>query len=535
MGPWRPTADQSLVFNPYSWTNVTNTVFLSQPVDTGFSYATASVEHDDLNSAQDNVLIVKEFLNKFPERGNNIFYIASESYGGHYIPQWTLLLFDEPEFQNTFKGFLLGNPFTGLASGDIAMALTFWGLQIVPYPTWDEFTRMGCDQFTNNYLAYSKDCWSVMNVLFDLPGDLNPYALTYPTCVNSTGGFNQARRMKQVFEKIRKAYLEFANLRRSSFEEARSKSKEDRLTSTVDADIASIKLRDASASAKGVSRKPNAAPAGADELGPERINYDPCTEDYAGLYLNAADVREALHTTQSPQPWAMCSDLVYDDWPIADFIADTTPLYTEIIKSPKRSPDFKMLIFSGDVDGICATVGTQSWIYSVIDNESTNLSSPSLNSVHSMWRPYMVSGQQAGYITQFQDALTFATVHSAGHEVPGYQPRRAFYLYQMFLNGSAFHLDSMSSSAVGTASDTGSQYLLWFSVTTVFMVAAATVVCFQSRIQGYLSPISRDYNLVDTRDTAAAMDAQDEEEEIHFNPLARNAAPEPEDIDQIRV
>ena len=218
-----------------------------------------------------------------------------------------------------------------------------------------------------------------------------------------------------------------------------------------------------------------------------------------------------------------------------DFIADTTPLYTEIVNSPKRSADFKMLVFSGDADGICATVGTQSWIFSVIDQESTNLSSPTLKSVHEMWRPYTVSGQQAGYITQFQESITFATVHSAGHEVPLYQPRRAFYMYKMFLNGSAFFFDYASSSTMGSSSDTGSQYSIWISVTAVFIVAATIVVCFQSKIQSYLSPLSQAYNLVDTRDTMGANDALDDEEESQFNPLSHNAASEPEDIDQIRV
>ena len=217
-----------------------------------------------------------------------------------------------------------------------------------------------------------------------------------------------------------------------------------------------------------------------------------------------------------------------------DYATDTIPLYTEIIQSPKRSPDFKMLIISGDVDGICATVGTQSWIYSVINDQSTNLSSPGLSSVYTMWRPYFVAGQQAGYITQFHDSLTFATVHSAGHEVPLYQPRRAYYLFKMFVNGSIFHFDSVSSAS--TSPSTWSQYTLWISVTSAFIITVMIVVYFKSSIQNFMRPRSREYNLVETRERGGTSYAQDDDEvEVQFNPLSLASAPDSEEIDQIRV
>lgn len=37
--------------------------------------------------------------------------------------------------------------------------------------------------------------------------------------------------------------------------------------------------------------------------------------------------------------------------------------------------------------------------------------------------------------TEVYDGLTFATVRGAGHEVPLFQPRRAFILFQSFLGG----------------------------------------------------------------------------------------------------
>jgi hypothetical protein len=58
----------------------------------------------DFTCASDNVEIVRSFFAKYPERRGSPFYIASESYGGHYIPEWTLQLFDAPDLLPYFKG-----------------------------------------------------------------------------------------------------------------------------------------------------------------------------------------------------------------------------------------------------------------------------------------------------------------------------------------------------------------------------------------------------------------------------------------------
>ncbi len=129
----------SLVSNPYSWTKLASLVFLEQPVGVGFSYGTDEEElltFNDYRAAVDNILAIKAFFRKFPERANQPFYIASESYGGHFIPQWTLQVLEDESLRSRFKGMLVGNPFTSYASGSVAMAHVMWGLQMVPAPLW---------------------------------------------------------------------------------------------------------------------------------------------------------------------------------------------------------------------------------------------------------------------------------------------------------------------------------------------------------------------------------------------------------------
>jgi hypothetical protein len=530
-------------------------VFLSQPVDVGFSYSTEGQTYNDANSAVDNVLIVKEFFKKFPERAGNDFYLASESYGGHYIPQWTLLLFEEPQYSSTFKGYLVGNPYTGFGSGDIAWANTLWGLQLVPYPTYAAFLLHRCAKWTNDPWSYTPECYFHLNNVLDMSGKLNPYALTYPTCPSGSSLKKQGQQMQKLTHKVRQHLTDASTSpQQSSFDQLRAKG------------VSTKHLQGSPRSSKRVS---NAfVPLLPDEVGDERIQYDACTESYIEGYLNAPDVREALHATESTHLWSECSDpvryrqytcrthtesfdhtycmhctilQVFQTWPIADYYADTIPSYTEIFNSPKRSKDFRMMVFSGDVDGICATWGTQSWVYDIVRkdpmmNVSTlGSSSPGISSVRAMWRPYSVSGQQAGYVTRFEDNLAFATVHSAGHEVPGYQPRRALALYNMFLNGSVF--DSQPYAPSEQSSDSVSWYnadsLMWLAVAVVFTTTAVITVLLRSKIRSALNSVNT-YNLVETSEATenpVVSKEYVEEEDVVYE---LNPRPD-EDPEQIRV
>jgi hypothetical protein len=59
-------------------------------------------------ASKDNLLAIKAFFRKFPERSGSSFYLASESYGGHYVPQWTLQVLNDADARRNFKGYLLG-------------------------------------------------------------------------------------------------------------------------------------------------------------------------------------------------------------------------------------------------------------------------------------------------------------------------------------------------------------------------------------------------------------------------------------------
>ncbi|XP_010531651.1 PREDICTED: serine carboxypeptidase-like 29, partial [Tarenaya hassleriana] len=91
IGPFHIKPDgKTLYLNPYSWNQVANVLFLDMPVGVGFSYSNTSSDlltNGDKRTAQDSLKFLLKWLDRFPKYKERDFYIAGESYGGHYIPQ----------------------------------------------------------------------------------------------------------------------------------------------------------------------------------------------------------------------------------------------------------------------------------------------------------------------------------------------------------------------------------------------------------------------------------------------------------------
>lgn len=144
----------------------------------------------------------------------------------------------------------------------------------------------------------------------------------------------------------------------------------------------------------------------------KKNGYDPCGQHYVRNYLNLPQVHKALHAnTNLPNPWESCSDLDWKDSPSSMF-----PIYNRLLASGLR-----ILLYSGDVDAVVSVTSTR---YSI---SAMNLT------VIKPWHFWHDDTKEvAGYMVVY-DGLTFATVRGAGHQVPQFQPRRAFALLNMFL------------------------------------------------------------------------------------------------------
>jgi len=380
-GPFRPDQDGNLNINPWRWNKIANMVFLEQPVGVGYSYSDNKDDYKigDSQAAKDNLQTILQIIERFPQYSKSPLFITSESYGGHYMPTLAdeIVSYNEQnENKLNFKGFAVGNPYTDYYSGVGAEMETYWGKQLLPKPSWDKYVANGClnaEQQLNNSV-----CSSFILDFMKKVGNLNPYALDYPVCVSS----QQIMMTEMIYETIKYD----------------SKGDTELLTAFVSV-FDSI---------------------------PKNGEYEPCEDNYASEYLNDPAVKSAMHV-KSDIEWEECSRTVKYEY--LDKMLPMEHYYNKLLNSVSDK-DLRILVYSGDDDSVCGTIGTQKWLWTLGYQVKAD----------EYWKVWKVDGQTAGYITQFDTPfskdprLTFATVHFAGHEVPTYKPKEAFYLFKAYLD-----------------------------------------------------------------------------------------------------
>ncbi|KAG0503152.1 hypothetical protein HPP92_003224 [Vanilla planifolia] len=120
IGPFRIHPDgRTLFINVYAWNNAANVLFLESPAGVGFSYSNTSSDLytvGDNRTAIDSYNFLVNWFERFPQYKHREFYIAGESYAGHYIPQLSQIVYrrnigvENPCIN--FKGFMVGNGVT---------------------------------------------------------------------------------------------------------------------------------------------------------------------------------------------------------------------------------------------------------------------------------------------------------------------------------------------------------------------------------------------------------------------------------------
>lgn len=79
---------KNVTWNPYSWNENFNILFVEQPVGTGFSYQDVGEPKVDRSwqAGEDLYAFFQVFFSRFPEYADAKFHMAGESYGGTYVP-----------------------------------------------------------------------------------------------------------------------------------------------------------------------------------------------------------------------------------------------------------------------------------------------------------------------------------------------------------------------------------------------------------------------------------------------------------------
>ncbi|ETO00109.1 hypothetical protein RFI_37350, partial [Reticulomyxa filosa] len=412
----------------------------------GFSYAENPAETGDSQAAIDNYNFIRGWLQTFTNYQTNNFYITSESYGGHYMPTLAKQIVEGNDQGNTpqinFKGLFfyycyyditsaiciwcvfVGNPYTDPNENAKGMYDTWYGHQLVSYPSWYQW-YLKCDDGDTGGAA----CDEALTTLNEEVDGLDPYALDYPVCNNV---LNQLSDRGITFDKSRFCiYYVFVvddggNCNRYWF---LKKVVRDMLGRPLPKQYEQIaqKHDDYSAKISTMTKEEQTKALKSGEF-PDP-SYEQCAQAYATEYLNRPDVQEAIHVEQHVI-WTDCSDTL--NYNRSDGSNPMEPIWQWLVSNS----NLRMTIVSGDDDSVCGmfiiisfdktvffkksgTIGTQSWIW--------NLGYPAYPKVN--WQAWQVNNQVAGYYTAFntstQASFCFVTVHSAGHMIPQTQPERS--------------------------------------------------------------------------------------------------------------
>ena len=110
-GPYRLGPNLTILSNPYSWNNDADLLMLDQPIGTGYSnYSDISrTPLDEKGIVKDLMVFFEKFLESHEYYRKRDFYIASHSYGGHYVPYLTDYLLKINYNELNLKGVIIGN------------------------------------------------------------------------------------------------------------------------------------------------------------------------------------------------------------------------------------------------------------------------------------------------------------------------------------------------------------------------------------------------------------------------------------------
>ena len=158
----------------------------------------------------------------------------------------------------------------------------------------------------------------------------------------------------------------------------------------------------------------------------KKVKYNPCVDKFTEKYLNKKSVQKSLNVTSKRRiKWEACSNKI--KYSMANQWLSTVP-YIDSHLGGVGPEDLRVMIMSGTNDSICGTVGTQNWISTLKNIRKTK----------DEWKQYFVDSQPSGYIAKYKGKkgkkFDFVTVNGAGHEVPEYKPKEAFYVVKKFLD-----------------------------------------------------------------------------------------------------
>ncbi|KAB1206299.1 Serine carboxypeptidase-like 35 [Morella rubra] len=287
-----------LHLNKFSWNEVANMLFLEAPVGVGFSYTNNSKDLHMLGdrvTAEDSYAFLVGWFKRFPSFKSHDFYLAGESYAGHYVPQLSKIINEKNKgaSKNSYinlKGFMIGNAAINDPTDSRGMFEYAWSHAIISDQLYSDIVKE-CDFESENQTI---NCATYIKAFLEEYSEIDIYNIYTPVCLTSDG--------ETAFSKL----------------------------------LAAPRLL----TQHSLWHK---LPSG----------YDPCTEDYVEKYFNREDVQKALHAnvTKLSYPYTPCSGVI-QGW--RDYSDTVLPVIQNLLNAGLR-----VWIYSGDTDGRVPVTSTR--------------------------------------------------------------------------------------------------------------------------------------------------------------------------------
>lgn len=301
VGPFRVNSDgASVALNKHAWNKEANLLFVESPAGVGFSYSNTSSDYakfGDTQTALDAYAFLVGWFDRFPQYKTHDFYIAGESYAGHYVPQlaYLILQMNDASPSNTqirLKGILIGNALVDDALDMSGLVDYAWSHAIVS----DSFYRNVSQACNFALTSWGSECGTLVVSLFMQYRAINIYDIFSDVCVQSAMKTHRDKDFFMLSSRLGK-FMSF-------------KPEMD----------------------KGI---PNGRAS----------ESDPCLDNHVASYLNRPDVQHALHanTTGVPYEWTGCSSQL-TSW------VDAPSTMLPILKN-LMARGLRVWMFSGDTDG----------------------------------------------------------------------------------------------------------------------------------------------------------------------------------------
>ncbi|XP_022758787.1 serine carboxypeptidase-like 20 isoform X1 [Durio zibethinus] len=380
-----------LHLNLYSWSKVSNIIYLDSPVGVGLSYSKNRSDYvtGDVQTAIDTHAFLLKWFELYPEFLSNPFFIAGESYAGVYVPTLSYEVVKGIDAGTkpvlNFKGYLVGNGVTDGAFDGNALVPFAHGMGLISDDLYEEVKNECRGNF---YHPLTDTCESKLKKVDENIKDLNIYDVLEP-CYH----YPQTPETTDIKIRLPSSFLKLGK---------------------TDRPLAVRKRMFGRAWPVRAPVRDGIVPTWPQLLNGQTV---PCFNDeVATEWLNDAAVRKAIHAEEENVigRWELCTDNI---------------LYTHeagsMIKYHKNltSRGYRALIFSGDHDMCVPFTGSEAWTrsvgYKILDE----------------WRPWTSDGQIAGYLQGYENNLNFLTIKGAGHTVPEYKPKEALDFYSRFLAG----------------------------------------------------------------------------------------------------